>query len=332
MATQLDFRARVSEAAYRIIAARLTPLFNLFEQDGVTEVNLNGPDDVWITRYGKREKAEVCGVNEATAFSAARELAASMGQEADANSANCFVDAKMPGYRFSAILSPVAYRGTTMSIRKHSPVVLSLADYVEKGVMTQGVADTLSHAVTAGKNILIGGGTDSGKTTFLNALSREIPADERVGTIEDTRELSLAVPDWVPLEYNAQKGVTATMSLKALMRHSPHRIICGELRDEVAADWISSANTGHHGIMATVHTTSAALALERLEDLCLKADSNWPLLAIQRNIGRTIDLVVHFKKHKGRRLLNEIIEVHGFDPVAQTYRFTPLFNHQEPSA
>jgi Flp pilus assembly CpaF family ATPase len=123
--------------------------------------------------------------------------------------------------------------------------------------------------------------------------------------------------------------VSATLCLKSLMRNSIDRIICGELRDQEAADFLSSANTGHHGCMATVHCNSAAMAMERLEDLCLKAQAHWPLLAIQRNIGRTIHLVAHFKKADGARRLNELIEVHGFDAQRNAYRTTSLFNHPE---
>lgn len=326
---QLDLQATNAARAFTLISTRLAPLFELFNVPGTTEVNFNGPGDVWVTRQGRREMAATAEVSEVTAAAAVRELASSMGQEATASTETAIVDAKMPGYRFSAILSPVASKGTAFSIRKHSPRTLSLSDYVEQGSLTPETAELLSRLVKEGRNMLIGGGTDSGKTTFLNALSREIPADERVGTIEDTRELNLIVENWLPLETNAQRGVTPTLCLKALMRQSPDRIICGELRDGAAADFLNSANTGHHGCMATVHCNSAQLALDRLEDLCIGAEEGRPLLSIQRNIGRTIQVVAHFKKSNGRRLLNELVEVHGFNMGTNTYDTTILFNHKE---
>jgi pilus assembly protein CpaF len=329
MSLQLDATAKNAEKAFDLIRARLSPLFELFQQEGVTEVNFNGTDDAWITRHGRREQAKVKGISEVSASSAVRELASSMGQESVASTATSIVDAKMPGFRFSAILSPIAARGTALSIRKHNPRVLALKDYVEQGVINPEIAQVLSQKVKEGKNMLIGGGTDSGKTTFLNALSREIPVDERVGTIEDTRELSLIVNNWLALETNAQRGVTATLCLKSLMRHSIDRIICGELRDGAAADFISSANTGHHGCMSTLHCNSAATALERLEDLCLQGEGNWPLPAIRRNIGRTIQFVAHFKKHDGKRRLNELVEILGVDPSTNGYLIKPIFQHQE---
>jgi len=326
---QFDATARNAEQAFSLIRVRLNGLFELFDTEGVTEVNYNGPDDAWVTRRGSREPAAVSGLNEVTVAAAVRELASSAGQETDASDASAIVDAKMPGFRLCAILFPVASRGTSLSIRKHAPRVLHLADYVAQGLLTANIANLLAAQVRRGANLLIGGGTDSGKTTFLNALGREIPLTERVGTIEDTRELALTVPNWLALETRAQHGVTATLCLKAMMRNSIDRIICGELRDKEAADFLSSANTGHHGCMATVHCNSAALAMERLEDLCLKAESNWPLLAIQRNIGRTIEWVLHFKKIDGVRRLNELIQVHGFDADRRAYQITPLFHYPE---
>jgi pilus assembly protein CpaF len=332
MSFQFDATARNADQAFRLIRVRLAQLFAFFEQVGVTEVNYNGPDDAWVTRCGQRERVTVHALGEVSVTAAVRELASSMGQETMASSVSAMVDARMPGFRFSAILYPVAAHGTSLSIRKHSPRVLGLDDYVAQGLIPPSVAMLLAERVRAGSNMLIGGGTDSGKTTFLNALSREIPVNERVGTIEDTRELALIVPNWLALETNAQRGVSATLCLKALMRNSIDRIICGELRDIEAADFLSSANTGHHGCMATVHCSSAGSAMARLEDLCLKADSNWPLLAIQRNLGRTIHLVAHFRKVAGRRRLNELLEVHGFDAPRSVYETTSIFNHQEPDA
>lgn len=329
MAIQIDAKKRNAEHAFRLISVRLAPLFAFFEQEGVTEVNLNGASRVRITRNGNRERVEVPEITEITAASAVRELAGTMGQDAEDDSAAAVVDAKMPGYRFSAVLAPISAHGTMLSIRKHNPRVLSLADYIRSGLVDEPTADFIALKVRDGANILIGGATDSGKTTFLNALSREIPENERVGTIEDTRELNLVVDDWFAYETNAQRGITATLMLKAAMRHSPHRLICGEVRDGVAADFIDSTNTGHHGCMATVHCTSAYSALERMEDLCLKGESDAPLLAHQLKIGRAIHYVVHLKKVDGVRRLSEILEVGGYDPSTMTYRTKPIYSLKE---
>lgn len=323
MTIVLDATARNASHAFELIRVRLAPLFELFEEEGVTSVNYNGTGETFKTVRGERRPVEAM-ISEITAASAVRELASAMGQEAEASTPTGIVDAKMPGFRFCAILSPVATKGTSFSIRKHHPQVLSLADYVEKQTLTPAQAELLSRKVKEGANILIGGGTDSGKTTFLNALSREIPPTERVATIEDTRELQLIVPDWLPIATNAQRGVTPTLCVKALMRNEPDRIICGELRDEVAADFIEATYTGHHGCMATVHCNSAALALERMETLCIKASAKWPLFAIQRNIGGAIHVIAHFKKVGGVRRLSELCEVNGFDSKEGKYNISSL--------
>lgn len=332
MSFQIDLTAKNASKAFELIRARLKLLFDLFDGEGVTEVKLNGRDGVFITRHGRRELVDEIPITEVAATSAVVELASSMGQEATASTPSGNVDAKMPGYRLSAILAPVASKGTVLTIRKHSPQVLSLGFYIDQGIITEEVAAYLRARVKEGANIVIGGGTDSGKTTFLNALSREIPIDEAVLSIEDTRELSLMVKIWLALETNASRGVTATLLLKAAMRQSPDRIICGELRDGCAADFVSSANTGHHGCMATIHCDSAELALERLEDLVLQSETPWPYIAAQRNIGRAVGVVVHFEKVDGQRRLTEILEVERFDVATSRYVTKKIFNQKELTA
>jgi pilus assembly protein CpaF len=330
MATiEINATEKNAERAFVMIRARLRSLFDLFEEPGVTEVNLNGPNNAWIVKFGHRERALITDIDEITASSAVRELASSMGQEAIASTTAGNVDAKMPGFRFSAVLSPVASNGTILSIRKHSPRTLSLSNYVNDGQFDQKTSDLISQLVKDGKNILIGGSTDSGKTTFLNALSREIPLTDRVLTIEDTRELSLVVDNWVAFETNEQKGVTATELLKTSMRHSPDRIICGELRKGDAWDFLASCNTGHGGSMTTIHCTSASKALRRMQTLCLLG-VDIPLIAIQASIAESIEYVFHFKKFSdGKRRLSEIVEVLGFDPDTTNYRTKSIFNYQE---
>lgn len=328
---EINATQKNADRAFVMIRARLKSLFDLFDAPGVTEVNFNGPNDAWITRFGKREQACVIDIDEITASSAVRELASSMGQEAIASTPAGNVDAKMPGFRFSAVLAPVASNGTILSIRKHSPRVLALSDYVRDGQFSQEIADLLAGLVRTGKNILIGGSTDSGKTTFLNALSREIPLADRVLTIEDTRELSLVVKNWVPLETNEQKGVTATELLKTAMRHSPDRIICGELRKGDAWDFLASCNTGHGGCMSTIHCTSAYKALKRMQTLCLLG-VDIPMAAIQSSIAESIEYVFHFKKFPdGQRRLSEIVEVQDYDQESANYRTKSIFNYQEPA-
>jgi pilus assembly protein CpaF len=183
----------------------------------------------------------------------------------------------------------------------------------------------LAKAVREGKNILAGGSTDTGKTTLLNALSREIPRNAAVLTIEDTLELNLIVPNWRQLETNAQKGLTATVLVEYGMRASPDRILVGELRGREAAAFLEAANTGHSGCMASLHCNSAYDALARLEVLVLRADLGWPLPAIRQQIASTIDLVIHMARINGKRVLSEVAEIKSYIPDLGRYELDYLY-------
>ena len=323
----VDPRRKLESDAAAAIKVRLKALFDLFDADpAVTEVNINGVTGVFVTRKGKREEVVGLIFEEHVLAAALRAVASSMGQECQAETETGVVTGKLPGYRFSGALYPMAACGTSISIRKHNPKVLTIDDYVASGTLDQETADLLIEMVRDGKTILVGGGTDSGKTTFLNMLSRLIPEDARVGSIEDTRELKLLVKNWYPLEYNKQKGYDATLCVETMMRSSPDRIILGEMRDEVAAAFIEAANTGHEGSMATVHANTARATLERVEMLTLRAGLGWSIEAIGKAIAIAINVVVHLKKLRtGERVVTEIIEITGYDYAAREYRTNTLY-------
>lgn len=328
--TYKDPRLQNTNRAYEMVRDRLREVFALFDDPHVTEININGGENIWIAKNGIREKVEGLTVPEIVLTSALRELASSMGQDAIPETPSAMVHAKMPGLRFSGCLAPTASGGTIVSIRKHSPRVLSLEDYVKWGTLPQHVADFLRSEVARGANMLVAGGTDSGKTTFLNALSREIPLTERVATIEDTRELMLVVGNWFAFEYNKQAGITATMCVDMCMRSSPDRILLGEMKDEVAAAFLEAANTGHHGMAATTHANSSLRGLDRVELLTLRAGLGWPLEAIRQTVGSTIDIVVHLRKRDGRRELAEVARVKGYDVATSSYRLDYIWNIDNP--
>lgn len=289
------------------------PVFRLFDDaPEITEITINAPDEIYMTMRGRKSRVDGMQLPEADVASAIRELASSMGNDARPETPQAIVHAKLPGYRFAALLAPTATKGSAMAIRRHSPRVLSLDDYVASGTMPSDVADVIRHHVKVGSNMLVSGSTDSGKTTLLNAISREIPKDVRVGTIEDTRELQLAVDNCLYTETNTQKGLTATKLVEFLMRASPERIILGELRGPEAAAFLEAANTGHNGCMASLHCNSAYDALARLEILTLRADLGWPLEAIRQQIASTIRVVVHMARVSGRRMLNEVALIDGY--------------------
>lgn len=315
----LDNRALNEEKVFQLVRHRLKKLFDLFEVDGVTEVAVNAPREIWVTQHGMRQQVRDFVMEEETIASSLRELASGMGGEARAETLQAIVSAKMPGYRFAGLLWPTAAKGSAISIRKHANRVFTLDEFVAQGSMPQDMADLITAKVSSGANMLITGSTDTGKTTLLNAVSRAIPSTECVVSIEDTRELQLIVPNWRPLETNVQKGLTATKLLEFTMRSSPDRIIVGELRGPEAAVFLEACNTGHHGCMASVHCNSAFDALARLEVLTLRAGLDWPLQAIRQQIASTIEIVIHMARIDGRRVLNEIAEIRSYDDSTQKY-------------
>lgn len=314
-----DSRSANSSRAADLVRYRLQSAFALLEKPDVTEVSIIGGQNIWITRAGFREQVAGLSIPEVDLAGTLYALAGAMGQSATPETAEAIVNAKLPGFRFSGVLAPTSAKGTSINIRKHSPKILGLDDYVEFGSMPADIADMLREAVLRGDNLLATGSTDTGKTTLLNALSREIPADQSVLTIEDTLELNLAVPGWRPLETNAQKGLTATKLVEYAMRASPDRILLGEIRGVEAAAFIEAANTGHHGCMASLHCNSAYDALSRLEILVLRAGLGWPLSAIQLQIAATIKMVVHMARVNGRRVLNEVALIRGVSPESGRY-------------
>ena len=321
----LDNRALNEQRVFDLVQHRLRDLFSLFERDGVTEVAVNGPREIWVTEHGRRHQVRDFVISEETVASALRELASGMGGEARAETAKAIVSAKMPGYRFAGLLWPTASKGSAISIRKHASRVFTLDEYVAQGSVPAEMAQLIRGLVVEGANMLVTGSTDTGKTTLLNAVSREIPSTECVVSIEDTRELQLIVPNWRPLETNAQKELTATRLLEFTMRSSPDRIILGELRGAEAAVFLEAANTGHHGCMASLHCNSAFDALARLEVLTLRAGLDWPLQAIRQQIASTIQVVIHMARVEGRRVLNEVARIRGVTDSTGKYDVEFLF-------
>lgn len=322
-----DSRSANTSRAEEIVRYRLASVFALFDQPDVTEVSIIGGGNIWATRSGMREPVAL-KLEEPDLVGTLNALASSMGQSATPETADAVVHSKFPGYRFSGVLAPTSAKGTSINIRKHSPRVFTLDDYVRLGSMPTHVAEFLAESVRRGDNMLAAGSTDTGKTTLLNALSREIPSDKAVLTIEDTLELNLVVPNWRQLEANAPKGLTVTKLVEYAMRASPDRIVVGELRGVEAAAFLEAANTGHEGCMASLHCNSAYDALSRLEILVLRADLGWPLPAIRQQIASTIKTVVHMARVNGRRVLNEVAVIKGNSPDTGHYEVDFVYQRQ----
>lgn len=314
-------------AALDGLANALAPVKSLMDDPLVQEIMINGPNDVWVERQGVQSVVEL-ELRDTAIRNAISVLAKLSGKEAKGGTPNGVIDARLEGFRINAVLPPTAVLGPTICIRKHSPVNLAIEDYVASGAIPSAMGQAMIAMVVGRKNILVAGGTSSGKTTLVNALIDKIPEHERVLTVEDTVELKVRVPNKVRFESNEPAGVTTRLLIKAALRQRPDRIIVGEVRDGAAYDLMQAANTGHDGCIATLHANSAFDALSRMETMILQADVGWPHAAICSQIARTFDYVIFMNRLNGERKLVEIIEVSDYDINATKYVFKSIYKRE----
>lgn len=301
----------------------LAPIRHILDDPSINEIMINGPNNVWIRQIGPDRKLDID--LSATQLATAITLLASYVNKEN-NDKSPILSARFPGFRVEAANKPVALDGPSICIRRHAATVISIEQYVEQGIATREQADLIAKLVQSKQNILIAGGTFSGKTTLMNSILAMIPPVDRLFVIEQVAELRLVAPNYVRFECDPDFGVTATKSVKTAMRFSPHRVILGELRGEEGNDWLEAANTGHPGSMATLHANSGGDALKRLASLVLMAHNGLPHEAIQDRIGSTVDAVLFIRNKFGERLLSEICLVKGFDREHGRYS-TEVFYH-----
>jgi pilus assembly protein CpaF len=304
------------EIAARIVrdSVGLGPLEVLLADPAVEEVMVNGPDRVYVERAGRIEATGVAFAGEEELRNAIERILAPLGRRVDELSP--MVDARLAdGSRVNVVIPPLAIDGPAVSIRRFGARRPGPAELVALGTITQAQHDLLGVAVAARRSILVSGGTGSGKTTMLNALSSFIDPDERVVTIEDAAELRLQQPHVVRLEsrpagVEGRGLVTIRDLLRNALRMRPDRIVIGEVRGAEALDLLTALNTGHDGALSTVHANSPADALSRLETLALMAGVGLPHAAVAEQVQRGIDLIVHLQRRSdGARLVTDISEV-----------------------
>jgi pilus assembly protein CpaF len=297
-----------------------------FEDPAVQEVMINGHDDVFVERAGVIERVDV-RLSEQQVMAAITVLASRANKELRAGTKDSILNERWEGVRVCAVVPPVSLHGPVMAIRKHSSITFTLDDYVSNGVMEIRTKEKLQQIIKSKKNVLIVGGTSSGKTTFLKALMLEIDPADRILTIEDLPELSIQSPNRVQLETREASGITYTELVKTALRMRPDRIILGEVRDGAALDLLNAANTGHDGCLATLHANSSLEGLSRFEDLIMQAGGRIPLASIQQRISTTFHNVIFMARRNGKRRLIELLEMTGFDRTNGQYHFNYI--HQE---
>jgi pilus assembly protein CpaF len=299
----------------------LGPLDRLLADPEVSDVLVNSPSEVWVERAGSLERSHAAFRDEEAVVAAVERALAPLGLRLDRSSPA--VEARLPdGSRLHAVVPPAAADGPVVAVRRFTPVVPDLNALEGAGGVQAEGARILRTAVESRRNILVSGGTGSGKTTLLNILSREIPAGERVVTIEDAAELQLS-GHVVRLEGRPPNAEGAgEITLRSLVRHAlrmrPDRIVVGEVRGPEALDLIQAMSTGHAGSMGTVHANGPSEALWRLETLAAMGEMTMPQEAVRNLLRSSVDLVVQMRRDGGRREVASISEVTG-DAMVEAY-------------
>ncbi len=318
---------------FETILPFLKPIEHLIVDDSISEVMVNGGDCVFFEKNGFLERAEGVSISDRALMVAVKNIARRLGN--DISEARPILDSRLPdGSRVAAVIPPCSLGGVTLTIRKFNTRHFEMRDLIEAGTIDQSLANRLEDYVLSRKNILITGGTGTGKSTTLGILAKFIPEDERILLIEDTAEIQLIHTNLVRFEARReQSGVPAVAIrdlLKAALRHRPDRIILGEVRGGEAFDLLQLLNTGHSGTLSTIHANSAKQGLARFTSCVLQSGIDLPYVAIKTNIGDSLNLVIHIERRPGLRFISEVLEVNSYSPRADHFDYCPVFQKEEP--
>jgi pilus assembly protein CpaF len=352
--TQTDLEAKVRATLQEVLAQEETPLTTsdrtriaqevsddilgygpiepFLRDTDITEIMVNGFDDIWIERDGKIYKVEGGFTNEAHLRRTIDKIVGRVGRRVD--EASPMVDARLPdGSRVNAVIPPLALDGSLLTIRKFSADPYTHEDLINFGSISRATSDFMSACVRGRLNILVSGGTGAGKTTTLNVLSSFIPEDERIITIEDSAELQLHQEHVLRLESRPPNiEGRGEIKIRDLVRNSlrmrPDRIVVGEVRDAAALDMLQAMNTGHDGSICTAHANSPRDALARIETMVLMAGVDLPMRAIREQVASALDLIVHQTRFKdGTRRITHVTEVVGMEGDTITLQDIFKFDH-----
>ena len=314
--------------SWEVIIPFLKPIEGLIRDPDISDILVNGTHHVFIEKFGEMQEVPGVTVTEKSLQIAIRNIARHFGD--DISEEKPILDARLPdGSRVTAVMAPCSVAGTTLAIRKFQSKLYGPQDLVRIGTLTPELLVQLQTAVELHQNILIAGGTGTGKTTLLNALSSFIAPDERVIVIEDTSEIQIEKINLVRLEARREQAGRQAISirdlLKASLRLRPDRIILGEVRGGEAFDLLQALNTGHSGSFSTIHANSAPEAISRFATCVLMSGIDLPYRVIRQNIGESLDMVIQLKRQSGKRTVAQVLRIKGYIPAEDYYEFETLY-------
>lgn len=317
---------------FELILPFLRPIEHLIRDPDISEIMLNGSQNVFIEQNGYLKPVPDLKLTEKSLMIAVKNIARRLGD--DISEAKPILDSRLPdGSRVAAVIPPCSVNGVTLTIRKFNSRHFALADLIRTATLPESLASELICHVLERENILISGGTGTGKTTLLNALAAYIPDAQRLVIIEDTAEIQIQKPNLVRFEARREQlgiaAVTIRDLLKATLRHRPDRIILGEIRGGEAFDLLQLLNTGHSGTLSTVHATSAPRGLSRFTSCVLQSGIELPYHAIKSNIADSLNVIVQIERRPGQRFVSEVLELRGYDPDADRYDLKPIYIREE---
>jgi len=319
---------------FETILPFLKPIEHLILDDSISEVMVNGADRVFIERGGYLEPVPDVSLGEKALLVAVKNIARRLG--GDISEAHPILDSRLPdGSRVAAVIPPCSLNGVTLTIRKFNTTrQFGMTDLIAAGSLDQHLANRLEDYVLSRKNVLVCGGTGSGKTSLVNILGRFIPEDERILLIEDTAEIQLGHPNLVRFEarqpQNGLPGISIRDLLKAALRHRPDRLVLGEIRGGEAFDLLQLLNTGHAGTLSTIHASSARQGLARFTSCVLQSGVEIPFRSVKSNIADSLQVVIQIERRPGRRYISEVMEINSYDPDADLFDYCLVYQRQEP--
>ena len=313
---------------FEMILPFLKPIEHLILDDSISEVMVNGANRVFIEKQGFVQQVPGVSLGEKSLMVAVKNIARRLGD--DISESKPILDSRLPdGSRVAAVIPPCSLEGVTLTIRKFNTRHFEMEDLIRAATLDRTLANRLEDCVLTKKNILISGGTGTGKTTLLSILGRFIPPDERVLLIEDTAEIQLAQENLVRFEARReQNGVPAVAIrdlLRAALRHRPDRIVLGEIRGGEAFDLLQLLNTGHSGTLSTIHASSAKQGLARFTSCVLQSGVDLPYRAIKTNIADSVNVIVQIERRPGRRYISEVLEINSYDPDVDLFDYCAVF-------